>query len=123
VKAPGLFALYVAGYSLARMGEELLRVDYSERILGLRLNFYVPTLLFLAGTAWFIQIQRGNRKRSRQASAMRRGETLLAAGGLLCLAGCGASRGPAPGTPRAVRSSARVVRVSEPIAAAAARSE
>src|SRR6202035_40693 len=27
VRAPGLFALYVAGYSLARIGEELLRVD------------------------------------------------------------------------------------------------
>jgi prolipoprotein diacylglyceryl transferase len=59
IRAPGLFALYVAGYSLGRIGEELLRVDPAHHILGLRLNFYVATLLFLAGIAWFVRIQRG----------------------------------------------------------------
>src|SRR5207249_9838783 len=54
VRPPGLFALYVAGYSLARIGEELLRVDPSHHILGLRLNFYIATALFLAGLAWFV---------------------------------------------------------------------
>lgn len=58
VRAPGLFALYVTGYSFARIGEELLRVDPAHRIFGLRLNFYVATLLCLAGLAWFIRIQR-----------------------------------------------------------------
>jgi prolipoprotein diacylglyceryl transferase len=62
LKSPGLFALYVAGYSLARIGEELLRVDPAHHIFGLRLNFYVATLLFVAGIAWFIQIQRGRRR-------------------------------------------------------------
>jgi prolipoprotein diacylglyceryl transferase len=58
VKAPGLFALYVAGYSAFRMFEESLRVDSSVHIFGLRLNFYVATILMLFGLAWFYRIQR-----------------------------------------------------------------
>jgi prolipoprotein diacylglyceryl transferase len=59
VRAPGLFALYVAGYSGFRILEELLRVDPAHHILGLRLNFFVACLLCLAGLAWFVRIQRG----------------------------------------------------------------
>jgi prolipoprotein diacylglyceryl transferase len=73
VRAPGLFALYVAGYSLARIGEELLRVDPAHRILGLRLNFYVACILFVAGLAWFVRIQRGPGR-----TAVPRGEALSA---------------------------------------------
>jgi prolipoprotein diacylglyceryl transferase len=58
IKPPGLFALYVAGYSLARIGEELLRVDPAHHIFGMRLNFYVATILCLAGLAWFARTQR-----------------------------------------------------------------
>ncbi len=58
IRPPGLFALYVAGYSFARIGEELLRVDPAHHIFGLRLNLYVASILFLAGTAWFVRIQR-----------------------------------------------------------------
>jgi prolipoprotein diacylglyceryl transferase len=58
VRPPGLFALYIAGYSFARIGEELLRVDPAHRVLGLRLNFFVATVLCLAGIAWFVWIQR-----------------------------------------------------------------
>jgi prolipoprotein diacylglyceryl transferase len=58
VNPPGLFALYVAGYSLGRIGEELLRVDPAHHILGLRLNFFVAALLFAAGVVWFIATQR-----------------------------------------------------------------
>jgi prolipoprotein diacylglyceryl transferase len=57
--APGLFALYVAGYSFARIGEELMRVDPAHHIFGLRLNLYVASILCLAGIAWFVRIQRG----------------------------------------------------------------
>lgn len=57
VRPPGLFALYVAGYSLGRVGEELLRVDPAHHILGLRLNFWVAGILFLAGIIWFARIQ------------------------------------------------------------------
>jgi prolipoprotein diacylglyceryltransferase len=88
IRAPGLFALYVAGYSFARIGEELLRVDPAHHILGLRLNFYVASILCLAGLIWFIRIQRAGAKTSA-ADTMRRGGALLAAAGLLALTGCG----------------------------------
>jgi hypothetical protein len=65
-----------------------LRVDPAHHILGLRLNFYVASILCLAGVAWFIRIQRAGRKVSMRKTA-RRGGALLAAGGLLALAGCG----------------------------------
>jgi prolipoprotein diacylglyceryl transferase len=85
IRAPGLFALYIAGYSLARIGEELMRVDPAQHIFGLRLNFYVATALFLAGLAWFVRIQHG-RFRWRW---LWRGSALLAAGGAVTLCGCG----------------------------------
>ena len=47
VRPPGVFALYVAGYSGFRIFEETLRIDYSEHILGLRLNFFVALVLCL----------------------------------------------------------------------------
>ena len=56
---PGLFALYVAGYSGFRIFEETLRIDYSNHVLGLRLNFFVALVLCLLGLAWFVAIQRG----------------------------------------------------------------
>ncbi len=58
IKPPGLFALYVAGYSFARIGEELVRVDPAHHILGLRLNLYVAVILCLTGLAWFVRTQR-----------------------------------------------------------------
>ena len=57
IKPPGLFALYVAGYSLARVGEELLRVDPAHHVFGLRLNFFVAGALCVAGLAWFARTQ------------------------------------------------------------------
>ena len=67
VRHPGLFALYVAGYSGFRIFEETLRIDPSTRYFGLRLNFYVSTLLCLAGLAWFVRIQRGGGWPGRRA--------------------------------------------------------
>ncbi|HEX4254374.1 MAG TPA: prolipoprotein diacylglyceryl transferase [Streptosporangiaceae bacterium] len=62
--APGLFALYVAGYSAFRIFEESLRVDPSQHFLGLRLNMYVAIGLTLAGLAWFVIIQRRGHRRA-----------------------------------------------------------
>ena len=63
VKAPGLFALYVAGYSAFRIFEESLRIDPSHYLFGLRLNLYVAAILTMVGAVWFVWIQR------REASA------------------------------------------------------
>lgn len=53
----GLFALYVAGYSGYRIFEETIRVDSSAYILGLRLNFFVATVMTIVGIAWFVVVQ------------------------------------------------------------------
>ena len=41
IRPPGLFALYVAGYSAFRIFAELIRVDPAHHVLGLRLNLFV----------------------------------------------------------------------------------
>ncbi len=117
ISPPGLFALYVTGYSAFRIFEESLRVDPAHHILGLRLNFYVACLLTAAGALWFLAIQ----WRGRPVSAARRkGSAALAIGAVALFAcGCGqaGSRAvieaptlkPAPGpspkrpTPRSTR--------------------
>jgi prolipoprotein diacylglyceryl transferase len=84
IRPPGLFALYVAGYSLGRIGEELLRVDPAHHILGMRLNFFVALLLCVAGLFWFARIQR-----LRLPSPRRSGALLLAGGAAAAMWGCG----------------------------------
>ena len=58
IRPPGLFALYVTGYSAFRIFEESLRVDPSEHFPGLRLNAYVASVVALAGVIWFLRTQR-----------------------------------------------------------------
>jgi len=65
-RSPGVFALYVAGYSGFRIFEENLRIDYSVYVLGMRLNFWIATLVCLAGLTWFVAIQRGWGLRGKQ---------------------------------------------------------
>ena len=55
---PGLFALYVAGYSAFRIFAELIRVDPAKHILGLRLNLFVAVTLCVIGLLWFWRTQR-----------------------------------------------------------------
>ena len=57
IRAPGLFALYVFGYSAYRIFEESLRIDSSVYILGLRLNMYIASALTVFGAAWFYRSQ------------------------------------------------------------------
>jgi prolipoprotein diacylglyceryl transferase len=59
IRPPGIFALYVAGYSAFRIFEETQRIDYSVHVLGLRLNFFIASILCLIGFFWFLSIQRG----------------------------------------------------------------
>jgi prolipoprotein diacylglyceryl transferase len=85
IRAPGLFALYVAGYSGFRILEELLRTDPAHHILGLRLNFFVASTLCVTGLLWFWRTQR---PRSRRWS--RAGPAALGLGWLVvALSGCG----------------------------------
>ena len=58
IKPPGLFALYVFGYSAYRIFEESLRIDSSVYIFGLRLNMYIASVLAVVGAVWFYRSQR-----------------------------------------------------------------
>ena len=70
IRPPGIFALYVTGYSAFRIFEETLRVDPSHHILGERLNFWVACVLTLSGAIWFIFTQRrGAARRARPPDA------------------------------------------------------
>jgi prolipoprotein diacylglyceryl transferase len=86
IRPPGIFALYVAGYSAYRIFEETLRIDSSEHFLGLRLNFYIAAALAAAGIIWFAHTQRMGRRAAQ-------GAAIIAAGGILAAAaaGCGHS--------------------------------
>jgi prolipoprotein diacylglyceryl transferase len=75
IRPPGIFALYVCGYSFARIFEELLRIDPANHVLGLRLNFYVAVILFLAGAAWFIYTQRRPTQTRARTETLRRVRT------------------------------------------------
>jgi prolipoprotein diacylglyceryl transferase len=59
IRAPGLFALYVAGYSAFRVFEETQRIDYSNYFLSMRVNFFIASILCIIGLLWFVAIQRG----------------------------------------------------------------
>jgi prolipoprotein diacylglyceryl transferase len=101
IKAPGIFALYVSGYSAARIGEELLRIDPARHLLGMRLNFWVALLLCLTGLVWFARSQ-GYRW------PVARGAALLAGAVLLAQSGCG-------GGPKAGQDSAPTAATVAPV--------
>ena len=83
IRPPGLFALYVAGYSGYRIFEETIRIDSSAYFLGLRLNFFVALCVTLTGLIWFAISQ-------RRPKAVAGGSAVLAIGVLCALAaGCG----------------------------------
>jgi prolipoprotein diacylglyceryl transferase len=54
LRRPGLFALYVAYYTAGRMVEELMRTDPSSHLAGLRLNFWVSLVVFVASAGFFV---------------------------------------------------------------------
>jgi len=73
IRPPGLFALYVTGYSAFRIYEELIRIDTSERYFGFRLNFYIATVMTAVGLVWFVLSQRRGKTVEELAAASRRG--------------------------------------------------
>ena len=54
LRRPALFSLYVAVYTAFRMYEETLRIDPSNHFLGMRLNFWVSLVCFVASVAFFV---------------------------------------------------------------------
>lgn len=58
LKAPALFCLYVALYTLGRMWWELLRVDPSNHILGQRLNFWVSLVVCVGALGALVLVQK-----------------------------------------------------------------
>jgi prolipoprotein diacylglyceryl transferase len=91
IRPPGLFALYVAAYSLGRMGIELLRIDPAHHVLGLRLNFFVAATVFALGLLWFARLQR---QRPPLRHYQRAGAVVGGLAWLAILAGCGHARLP-----------------------------
>jgi prolipoprotein diacylglyceryl transferase len=115
IRAPGLFALYVAGYSGFRIFEELLRVDPAHHLLGLRLNFFVASLLCVTGIVWFAFTQRDRHSRGLKT----RGPAALGVGWLLCaLIGCGNGHHATPRHDALVQRPAGVSGASAPSLAA-----
>ena len=54
IRPPALFALYVAWYTFGRFFEELLRIDPSHHLAGLRLNAWVSIVCFVVSVAFFL---------------------------------------------------------------------
>jgi prolipoprotein diacylglyceryl transferase len=69
VRAPGLFWLYVAAYSGFRVFEETQRIDYSNYFLGMRVNFWIASLLCLFALTFFALVQTGFRGWGTEAAA------------------------------------------------------
>ena len=54
LKRPALFALYVVWYTTFRTFEEVLRIDPSGHLFGMRLNFWVSLVVLICSVAFFI---------------------------------------------------------------------
>ncbi len=72
IRAPGLFALYVAYYCFGRFFEELLRVDPAHHFGGLRLNAWVSIACFVVAVLAFAWIQRGGENRMPRVRGRRK---------------------------------------------------
>jgi prolipoprotein diacylglyceryl transferase len=75
IRPGGLFALYVFLYSIGRIWIELLRVDPSHEIAGVRLNAWVAGLAVLLSGAFFVWWQR-TWNRMRPAATPPKPETM-----------------------------------------------
>jgi prolipoprotein diacylglyceryl transferase len=53
-RPPALFALYVAYYCFGRFFEELLRIDPSHHLFGLRINAWVSIVCFVVASSFFV---------------------------------------------------------------------
>ena len=62
LKRPSLFALYVIWYTTFRTFEEVLRIDPSGHLFGMRTNFWVSLIVWICAVAffWWWQFKRGS---------------------------------------------------------------
>ena len=72
IRPPALFALYVAYYTAGRFFLELLRVDPSHELAGLRLNAWVSAVVFALAASFFVWWQLIRPRRDRPPSAPKR---------------------------------------------------
>lgn len=56
------FALYVAGYTAGRSWIEMMRIDYANQILGLRVNVFVSVAVLLAALIFLAATRRWTRE-------------------------------------------------------------
>ena len=54
LRRPALFALYVAWYTTFRTYEEVLRIDPSNYLAGMRINFWVSLGVWICSVAFFV---------------------------------------------------------------------
>jgi prolipoprotein diacylglyceryl transferase len=54
LRRPALFALYVVWYTTFRTYEEVLRIDPSNHLAGMRINFWVSLAVWIGSVAFFI---------------------------------------------------------------------
>lgn len=79
--AGSVFSLYVAGYTAGRFAFELMRSDYANLILGLRVNTWVAALIFLAGAVAFALLFRRRRSTAVPGDSAPDSSEPLTAGG------------------------------------------
>jgi hypothetical protein len=70
IRSPGIFWLYVAAYSGFRIFEETQRIDYSNYFLGMRVNFWIASVLCLVSLVFVGLIQRGFRGWGTEPAAL-----------------------------------------------------
>lgn len=61
-KSGTLFIAYISLYTLGRGLIEVLRIDSSSQILGMRLNFWTSLLIFIGSAAWFLMRKAGQKR-------------------------------------------------------------
>ena len=119
VRAPGLFALYVAAYSGFRVFEETQRIDYSNYFLGMRVNFWIASVLCLIALVVFVGIQRGWRGWGCEPAAPAPERTRVGPSVAARLAAAAAGSGAAAGSSAAAKAGSAKASPAAPEAAPA----
>jgi prolipoprotein diacylglyceryl transferase len=64
-----VFALYVMGYTAGRFWIEAMRSDKANHLLGVRVNSWMSTLVFLGALAWFLRHRHAERSAVQPSGA------------------------------------------------------